>query len=62
MLSVRELQERDIPPLVNYWTCAEDSFLTGMGCDIKKMPSCDGFTQMLQTQLKTPIEQKKAIA
>ncbi len=59
-LSVRELQEKDIELLTNYWITAEDSFLTGMGCDVKKMLSKEAFTQMLQIQLQTPIEQKKA--
>ena len=59
MLSVRELQEKDIEQLTNYWMLADESFLTGMGCDIKKMPARNEFSEMLHRQLKAPIEQKK---
>ena len=31
VLSVREIEERDIESIANYWLSAESSFLTGMG-------------------------------
>ena len=40
-LSVREIQEQDIPLLVAYWTTAEPDFLKGMGVDLAKMPSAN---------------------
>jgi RimJ/RimL family protein N-acetyltransferase len=60
MLNVRELQEKDIDLLTNYWATADDNFLTGMGCDVKKMPTKEEFSEMLRKQLQTPIEQKRA--
>ncbi len=59
MLNVREIQEKDIEQLTNYWMSADKSFLTGMGCDIEKMPTREKFSDMLHLQLRTPIEQKK---
>jgi RimJ/RimL family protein N-acetyltransferase len=59
-LTVREIQAKDVEPLVNYWVSAEDIYLHGMGCDIKKMPTQKEFTEMLNLQLGSPIEQKKA--
>jgi [ribosomal protein S5]-alanine N-acetyltransferase len=60
MLSVRELQLKDIEPLCNYWFKASEQHLLAMGVDIKKLPSREVFTLMLNEQLNTPIEQKKA--
>ena len=59
-LSVREIQEQDIPLLVAYWTTAEPDFLKGMGVDLAKMPSANDFTAMLMNQLHTAIELKRS--
>lgn len=59
-LSVREIQEQDIPLLVAYWTTAEPDFLKAMGVDLAKMPSASDFTGMLVNQLNTPIELKRS--
>jgi RimJ/RimL family protein N-acetyltransferase len=60
MLSIRKLQHKDIEPLCNYWFNASEQHLLGMGVDIKKLPSREVFILMLNEQLNTPIEQKKA--
>jgi RimJ/RimL family protein N-acetyltransferase len=59
-LSVRELQQKDIDLVVNYWMNANENYLLGMGVDIKKMISREAFTQMLNDQFKLPIEKKNA--
>lgn len=52
MLSVREMQEADILLITNYWLGAEPDYLTGMGVDLSKMPSHDGWISMLSEQLQ----------
>jgi RimJ/RimL family protein N-acetyltransferase len=58
MLSIREIQPSDINALVNYWHTATESYLAGMGADIKKLPSPEEFAQMLTKHINTPIEQR----
>jgi RimJ/RimL family protein N-acetyltransferase len=58
-LSVREIQQQDIEPLVNYWMTATPEFLTGMGVDLQKMPRPEEFTMMLNEQINTPLKDKK---
>lgn len=60
MLSVREIQQSDIDLLCNYWFNSSAEYLAGMGADIKKLPSRQAFTLMLNEQLSAPIEQKKS--
>jgi RimJ/RimL family protein N-acetyltransferase len=60
VLSVREIQEKDIERITNYWLNAERSFLEGMGVDVKKIPTKEQLSEMLLLQINTPIEQKKA--
>lgn len=57
-LSIREIKHDDIPAVVNYWMTATDAHLTGMGVDLKKMLSAEQFTQFLEKNLNTPIEQR----
>jgi RimJ/RimL family protein N-acetyltransferase len=57
-LSIRELQHHDIPAIVNYWMTASDAHLTNMGVDLKKMLSAEQFTQFLEKNINTPIEQR----
>jgi RimJ/RimL family protein N-acetyltransferase len=58
MLTTRPLQQADIPLFLNYWFGSEESFLTGMGLDISKLPSQEQFSKMLETLLATPIQQR----
>lgn len=59
-LTVREIQEKDIELIAHYWLDADPAFLTGMGVDLEKVPSKEQLTQMLLSQLNTPIENKRA--
>ena len=60
MLSVREIQKKDIDPIIQYWMNADNAFLTRMGVDIGKMPGRDEWRQMLLEQLSQPPEEKKS--
>ena len=60
MLSVREMQPQDIDAIAQYWLNADHTFLTNIGVDLNKLPSKDQLTQMLLSQLNTPIEQRIA--
>ena len=60
VISVREITKDDIEPLINYWTSADDAFLTGMGVDLNKMPDKDAWQQILSEQLNQPYNEKKS--
>jgi RimJ/RimL family protein N-acetyltransferase len=62
VLSVRELEEKDIPLVVGYWFNATPESLHGMGVDTAKLPKNEEFTAMLEAQLALPYPEKKAYA
>ncbi len=59
-LSVRELQERDIPSIAAYWLQATPEFLKGMGADPAKLPDEESWHQMLRQQVNTPYQDKQS--
>lgn len=59
-LSVSELQEQDIPELINYWLSADAEFLRGMGADITKVPAREDWMKMLSAQLHQSYEEKQS--
>ncbi|MCB0703745.1 MAG: GNAT family N-acetyltransferase [Saprospiraceae bacterium] len=59
MLSIREIQESDIPLLADYWFHSSDQHLIGMGVDLAKMPGRQDFESMLRDQLQKPVESKE---
>ena len=59
-LSVREMQETDIPLIIGYWMEADPSFLEGMGVDLGKLPSKEEWMKMLGQQLEQSYEEKKS--
>ncbi len=59
-LSVREIQESDIPLISEYWLDSDSEFMKGMGVDLSKMPGEDDWRNMLMEQLSQPIEEKKS--
>lgn len=61
-LTVRELQNSDIPLLTSYWLDSKPAFLTGMGVDLEKLPPREVFQQMLEAQLDSPYEKKATYA
>lgn len=60
ILSVREIKQRDIIPLSDYWFTASAEFLHSMGADIKKLPTREQWYKMLEEQLSQPYTEKKA--
>src|SRR5829696_2725589 len=58
MLSVREIEIRDIPSFIKYWFTADGDYLYNMGIDVSKMPALDKLSAALLEQLNTPIEKK----
>ncbi|WP_452602235.1 GNAT family N-acetyltransferase [Pontimicrobium sp. MEBiC06410] len=61
-LSVRPIQHKDIAALANYWLKSSDEHLIKMGVDLSKLPSREDLVSMLNSQLDTPIENKKSFA
>jgi RimJ/RimL family protein N-acetyltransferase len=60
LLSVREIEEKDIDFLANYWANADAAFLLSMGADINKLPEREELKKMLAEQLSLPYEEKKS--
>lgn len=61
-ITVHEMQYDDVRLIVDYWMGSDETHLRGMGADIKKMPSRVQFTEMLSSQIKTTIKNKKSYA
>ena len=61
-LSVREITEADISPLLDYWYHATPEHMQMMGADKEKLPPRDGFRKMLMAQLEATYPEKKAYA
>lgn len=61
-LNVRELEERDISLIADYWFTATPEHLHNMGVDPLKLPEKEQFESMLRTQLALPYPDKKAYA
>ena len=59
-LSVREIQEEDVEAIIDYWLHAEPAFLTGMGVDLKKIPTAEQWKEMLTEQINQPYTEKKS--
>ena len=59
-LSVREIQGWDITYITNYWLSLGPENLEAMGADPMKLPGRDDWTQMLQTQISLPLEEKQS--
>ncbi len=60
--NVREIEERDIEFIANYWLKSDPDFLVGMGVDLEKLPKAESFHAMLINQISLPIEEKKSYA
>ncbi|AYA38916.1 N-acetyltransferase [Hymenobacter oligotrophus] len=60
VLSVRELEARDIEAIADYWLQAEPAYLQGMGVDLGKLPTRAAWRHMLHAQLATPLLQKQS--
>lgn len=58
--SVREIEQADVPNIVNYWHQPDHDFLISMGVDINKIPSRQSLTDMLMSQILLPYEEKQS--
>ena len=61
-IKVRELKVDDIKHIADYWLKSDKEFLISMGVDLKKLPSRDELTNMLNTQLKLADSDKSSLA
>lgn len=59
LLSVREMEQKDIQKIADYWLKSDPEYLKTMGVDLNKLPSEQDFGKPLQTQLQLPYHQKK---
>lgn len=59
ILSVREIEYRDIESIAEYWLNASPEFLAGMGVDLDKMPGKDHWISMLSQQIEQSYPEKK---
>ncbi len=60
VLSVREIQQHDVPLITEYWLSAEPAYLMAMGVDLTKMPGRQQWMSMLQEQISLPYQQKQS--
>jgi RimJ/RimL family protein N-acetyltransferase len=60
ILSVREIEEKDIPSIIQYWLGADTAFLQGMGVDVSKMLNKEQWNKMLTEQLNASYTKKKS--
>ncbi len=58
--SVREIEEKDITSIVNYWHQPDHQFLKNMGVDISKIPAKQELYNMLSAQLSLPYHEKQS--
>ncbi len=59
-LTVRELQQEDIPLITDYWLHSGPELMKAMGVDLDKLPSEAFWHEMLNKQLVAPYEEKQA--
>lgn len=59
-LSIRSLEEKDIPSIVNYWFDNTDESLLQMGADKTKLSSKTELTHLLLTICNTPLDKAKS--
>ncbi|MCI4671405.1 MAG: GNAT family N-acetyltransferase [Bacteroidia bacterium] len=59
---VREIEERDIRSICNYWLNNDPVYLRNLGVDLDKLPSQEGLESMLKAQMSTAFERKRSYA
>jgi RimJ/RimL family protein N-acetyltransferase len=60
ILSVREIEKRDIEPLTQYWIGSDKNFMRGMGVDVSKIPNAEEWNAMLSEQLSLSYDKKQS--
>lgn len=61
-IKVRPLISNDINFIADYWLLSQKDYLVGMGVDLRKLPSRDGLTNMLRSQINLPDSEKTSLA
>lgn len=61
-IEIRELVERDIVLIADYWLNSDQDFLLNMGVDLNKLPSREGLAEMLSAQIQLPYSEKSSFA
>ncbi len=61
-IEVREIGDKDIPLLTQYWVDASPDYLKGMGVDVTKRPTKEGMYMLLQKQIESSYQDKEAYA
>ena len=59
-LSVREIQQEDVPSLIKYWLGSPPEFMKAMGVDLTKMPKEEDWKMMLSEQITQAYTEKKS--
>ena len=57
-LSVREIQNKDIELIVNYWREAEPKYLASLGVDSNRLITRNGLQKALSEQMNMPLHEK----
>lgn len=60
ILTVREIREKDIEPIIEYWLDSSSSFMRSMGVDISKIPGEEQWREMLSEQIDQSYKEKKS--
>lgn len=58
-ISVRELQESDIPKIVSYFVDADENYIKALGADKKKLPSREEWIQKHHREYNKPFKEKE---
>ena len=61
-LSIRELEEKDIKHISDYWTKSDPEYLMSLGVDLEKVPDPEEFRTMLLNQLASAYHEKQNYA
>lgn len=62
LINVREIEDRDIDPITDYWLFSDPDYLVGMGVDLNKLPAREDLRNMLEGQLAKPLKEKMSYA
>jgi len=60
ILTVREIQQSDIPKITYYWVNSKPDFLVHMGVDLSKIPTPESLSSILAEQLVQDYDKKGA--
>ena len=61
-VNVRDLRIDDIEYIADYWLNSDKEFLVSMGVDLDKLPTRNGLTRMLTSQINLPDFSKASMA